>query len=71
VIFHFQFQGEKGWESLGAGEGAVEDPLGGALDDVRRLCGGDLPQGSYRVIDAGASDVIWRSFELGVDGEIL
>jgi hypothetical protein len=71
VIFHFQFAGEKGWESLGAGEGGAEEPLGAALDDVRQLCGGDLPEGSYRFIGAGVSDSRWASFQLGDDGEVV
>jgi hypothetical protein len=71
VIFHFQIEGEQGWESLGAGEGRPEDPLGGALDDVRRLCGGSLPEGLYRFIDPKVAGARWQSFELDVDEQIV
>ncbi len=71
MIFHFQFDGERGWEALGAGEGSAEEPLGGAFDDVRRLCGGSLPEGAYRFIDPKVAGARWQSFELGADGEIV
>jgi hypothetical protein len=71
VIIHFQFNGEKGWEALGAGEGSSEDPLHGALDDVRRLCGGSLPGGSYRFIDPRISGSRWQSFELDSEGQVI
>lgn len=71
MIFHFQFDGERGWEALGAGEGIPEDPLGGALDDVRRLCGGSLPEGSYRFIDPKIAGARWEAFELGADEQVI
>jgi hypothetical protein len=71
VIIHFQFEGERGWESVGAGEGSNEDPLGGALDDVRQLCGGSLPGGSYRFIDPRVAGAHWEDFELDSDGQVV
>ena len=70
-IFHFQFMGERGWESIGAGDGETGDPLGGALDEVRELSGGKLPPGVYQVIESRSSDTRWQSFELSEDGEIV
>jgi hypothetical protein len=70
-IFHFQYQGESGWETLGAGEGLGDDPVGGAIDDLRRLSGGTLPAGTYQVIESRSSSSQWQTFELGVDGQIL
>lgn len=71
MIIHFQFEGERGWEAVGAGEGSTEDPLGGALDDVRRLCGGSLPGGSYRFIDPRLAGARWEDFELDSDGQVV
>jgi hypothetical protein len=71
VIIHFQVEGEKGWEALGAGEGHSDDPLNGALDDVRRLCGGTLPKGSYRFIDPRVAGTRWQNFELDVEGQVV
>jgi hypothetical protein len=71
VIIHFQVEGEKGWEALGAGEGHSDDPLNGALDDVRRLCGGTLPKGSYRCIDPRVAGTRWQNFELDVEGQVV
>jgi hypothetical protein len=71
VIIHFQFEGAKGWEALGAGEGTSDDPLDGALDDVRRLCGGSLPKGSYRFINPRAADSLWQDFELDAEGQVI
>jgi hypothetical protein len=71
VIIHFQFKGERGWEALGAGEGDSENPFDGALDDVRRLCGGSLPGGSYRFIDPRVAGARWQAFELDSDGRIV
>jgi hypothetical protein len=66
-----QFRSVAGWEAVGAGEGAGEDPVGEALAEVRGFSGGTLPAGSYQVIQARSSVTRWETFELGVDGEIL
>jgi hypothetical protein len=71
VIIHFQFDGEKGWEALGAGEGSSDDPLDGALNDVRRLCGGNLPKGAYRFIDPRVAGSRWQDFELDSQGQVV
>jgi hypothetical protein len=71
VIIHFQFDGVKGWEALGAGEGSSDDPLNGALDDVRHLCGGNLPKGSYRFIDPRVAGSRWQAFELDAQGQVV
>jgi hypothetical protein len=71
AIFHFQFQGELGWETLGAGEGLGDNAIGGAIDDLRQLSGGTLPAGSYQVIESRSSVAQWQTFELGVDGQVL
>jgi hypothetical protein len=71
VIIHFQFDGEKGWEAVGAGEGHSDNPLDGALDDVRRLCGGSLPKGSYRFIDPRVAGARWQDFELDAKGQVV
>jgi hypothetical protein len=70
-IFHFQFQGDAGWETLGAGEGLGDDAMGGAIDDLRRLSGGSLPAGTYQVIESRSAAAHWQTFELGVDGQVL
>jgi hypothetical protein len=71
MIIHFQFDGEKGWEALGAGEGNSDDPFDGALDDVRQLCGGSLPKGSYRFIDPRVAGSRWQDFELDASGRVV
>jgi hypothetical protein len=70
-IFHFQFQGEGGWEAIGAGEGSRDDALGGAFADLRELSGGRLPAGTYQVIESRSSNALWQTFELGADGKIV
>jgi hypothetical protein len=71
VIIHFQFDGVKGWEALGAGEGSADDPLNGALDDIRNLSGGSLPGGSYRFIDPRVAGARWQNFELDAEGQVV
>ena len=71
MIIHFQFDGEKGWEALGAGEGQTDDPLNGALDDIRQLSGGSLPKGSYRFIDPRVAGARWQDFELDAEGQVV
>ena len=71
TIFHFQFHGEAGWETLGAGEGLGDDPIGGAIDDLRRLSGGTLPAGTYQMIESRSSASQWQTFEVAADGQIL
>jgi hypothetical protein len=68
VIFHFQFSGARGWEAMGAAEGAGDDPLAGAIHDLRALHGGTLPAGSYQYIAASGGDARWSDFELGDEG---
>jgi hypothetical protein len=71
VIIHFQFDGENGWEALGAGEGSSDDPLNGALDDIKALSGGSLPKGSYRSIDPRVAGASWQNFELDAEGQVV
>ncbi len=70
MIFHFQFNGSTGWEAMGSGEGAGEDPLATALDNLKSLHGGALPAGSYQYIAAAGSEARWRDFELGGEDEL-
>jgi hypothetical protein len=70
-IFHFQFQGEGGWEPIGAGEGRGDDALDGAFADLRELSGGTMPAGTYQVIESRSSDALWQTFEVGGDSEIV
>jgi hypothetical protein len=70
-IFHFQFQGEGGWEPIGAGEGRGDDALDGAFADLRELSGGTLPAGTYQVIESRSSNALWQTFEVGGDSEIV
>jgi hypothetical protein len=70
-IFHFQIQGDGGWEPIGAGEGRGDDALGGAFADLRELSGGSLPAGTYQVIESRSSNALWQTFEVGGDGEIV
>jgi hypothetical protein len=71
VIFHFQFSGDRGWEAMGSGEGAGDDPLSTAIVDLQSLHGGMLPAGSYQYIQAIGGDARWQGFELGDEGELL
>ena len=70
MIFHFQFRGITGWEPIGAGVGAGEEPIAAALAEVRGFADGTLPAGSYQVIEARSSDTRWKTFDLGEDGQI-
>jgi hypothetical protein len=67
--FHFQYLGEVGWESIGAGLGSGCDPVKEALEEVRRLSDGKLPAGHYQVIEARVADPRWETFDLGEDGQ--
>lgn len=67
-IFHFQILGPLGWEAIGAGVGQGEDPLGGALDELRDHFGGELPPGRYQALEAWVSDACWTEFEIAPDG---
>jgi hypothetical protein len=69
--FHFQYLGEVGWESIGAGLGSGCHPVTEALEEVRRLSDGLLAAGSYQVIEARSADPRWETFELGEDGEMV
>jgi hypothetical protein len=71
VLIHFQLRGEHGWESMGSGVSNGEDPLRGAIDDLRSLHEGVLPRGSYRYIEAHGAERHMGSFEFGADGELL
>jgi DNA-binding transcriptional ArsR family regulator len=67
-LFHFEYQGQTGWEALGSGRGDGPDGTGSALDDLRSLYGGEMPIGAYRCIEANGGDARWREFSLGLDG---
>jgi DNA-binding transcriptional ArsR family regulator len=67
-LFHFEYQGETGWESLGSGTGDDRDATGSAFDDLRLLHGGEMPVGAYRYIEAIGEDARWQEFELDLDG---
>jgi DNA-binding transcriptional ArsR family regulator len=67
-LFHFEYHGKTGWESLGSGRGEDRDPTGSAFEDLRSLHGGEMPTGSYRSIEAIGNDARWQEFELGRDG---
>jgi hypothetical protein len=71
AIFHFQVLGETGWEPVCAGLGAGADPMRSALDEVRELCGGNLPAGSYRVIQSRTKDARWETFRIDKRGRVL
>ena len=71
VYVHFEYDGEKGWEVLGCGEGSGEDLLPSAVQDLRMLYGGELPAGGYRWIEAQRDDPQWQTFELDDRGQIV
>lgn len=71
MLFHFEFDGEHGWEAMGSGVSSRDDDLlATAVADLRSLHGGELPPGSYRYIEA-RSDSHMSTFEIGRDGELL
>jgi hypothetical protein len=64
---HFQIRGAHDWEALGSGVSTDEEPLPGAIGDLRSLYGGTLPRGTYLFIEMqGASS---RSGTSRLDGE--
>jgi hypothetical protein len=69
VLIHFEIRGEARWEPLGSGASTdADNPLQGAIDDLRSLHGGELPIGSYRYIVAYGDDPRWEEFDLGSAG---
>jgi hypothetical protein len=68
LYFHFEFRGRANWEALGSGEGDGAHPVSSALEDLRKLHGGDLPAGKYRCIAARGPGARWQVFELDDDG---
>jgi hypothetical protein len=70
-IFHFQYQGDYGWEAIGAGVGDGDDPIGMALAEVGLFYDGPLPAGSYQVIESRGAAPRWEAIEVGVDGKIV
>jgi hypothetical protein len=63
--------GEAGWEPVCAGLGDGKDPVRSALDDIRELCGGELPAGRYRVIHSRSKDARWETFRIDARGRVL
>ncbi len=64
MIYHFQYRGPSGWETLGSGIGTGERAIEQALEEVRGLSGSRLPSGDYRGIAAGDGDSHFIHFEL-------
>lgn len=71
AIFHFQFFGEAGWQSVGAAEGDGSDPVLAAFRELRQLCGGKLPPGCYRVMPLQPADARWETFQVDAGGRML
>jgi hypothetical protein len=71
MIIHFEFDGPTDWEAMGSGIGDGEDPVLGALADLRGLHGGRLPAGRYRFIEARPGDARWQRLELDSEGKVL
>jgi hypothetical protein len=71
VLIHFQIRGGKGWEALGSGVSEEEDPLPGAIEDLRSLHGGDLPEGRYRYVEAQGPHFRSGAFRVGRDGRLI
>ena len=69
--FHFQIQGEAGWEDMGAAVGTGDDPLVFAIVELRALYGGALAAGRYQAIDARSDGARWEAFELTDDGAVV
>jgi hypothetical protein len=69
MLFHFQFSGKHGWESMGSGVSSGDDLLATAVEDLRLLHGGKLPAGSYRYI-AARRGAQMSAFEIDRDGEL-
>jgi hypothetical protein len=70
VLYHFEFDGLTGWEALGSGRGAGDDPLGEAIGDITGLLAAALPRGDYRCIAASGPDPRWLHFSVGDDGTV-
>jgi hypothetical protein len=69
MLIHFEIRVEGRWEALGSGASTDEDdPLQGAIDDLRSLHGGELQRGSYRYIVAYGDDSRWEEFDLDSAG---
>jgi hypothetical protein len=69
MLFHFQIRGGTGWEALGSGVSDEEGPLPGAIRDLRSLHGGELPEGSYRYVEAQGPHFRSGAFRVGRDGD--
>ncbi|MBS1860543.1 MAG: hypothetical protein JSS68_02415 [Actinobacteria bacterium] len=72
MLFHIQYKGPAGWQSIGSGEGE-EEGAGGlrrAVDDLASLAGG-LEPGMYRAIPAKGGTTRWLTFTIGADGSFL
>lgn len=71
TTYHFQFDGETGWEDIGAAVDGGEDPLVFAIIELRALYGGALPPGRYQAIEARSDHARWVPFELSERGRIV
>lgn len=72
LIYHFEHEVREGeWAAVGAGEGAGEEAPQQALEDLRRLSGGELPAGRYRYLPAfDSTGVRWGYLICAADGSI-
>jgi hypothetical protein len=72
AIYHFEHEVREGeWRAIGAGEGGGAEAPRRALEDLRRLSGGDLAPGRYRYLLAfGSTDERWGYLVLAADGAI-
>jgi hypothetical protein len=70
LIFHFEILGATGWESFGSGVGSGERPTETAIADLRSICGGRLPDGSYRFIAASSSESVWHRIDVRNGGTV-
>jgi hypothetical protein len=72
TIYHFEREIREGeWSAVGSGEGGGEGSPQRALEDLRRLSGGELPPGRYRYLLAfDPTDQRWGYLVLAEDGSI-